>query len=301
MPVHVVLVMNHASETRPHVLRSNNATSMTTSDFIVTNTRNRYHLIPYIGNKSGFADIFDVLMPDVTGRRIYDLFGGGGSFSVYCCYKFGSENVTYNDNNPVIANFIKSVRDHTVELLDEYEKHRELSSEEYYYTIRQKGNLESGVVGAGRFLYLAKNAFSGKIRFNRLNKFNTPMRKNSHCPNINRELYMNTSKTIQNMKIKNETYESYRNVYDAFLYMDPPYMNNPNSHYNSVPKTADFVDFVRTVGANNLIMISEQNHPKSLQLPSHYNTYNIKLNRSLQYFTQKNSQEFIITNYPKSQ
>ena len=269
--------------------------------YVVCNTRNQYHLIPYVGNKSGFANIFNDLIPgDIKGRRIYDLFGGGGSFSIYSCYRFGSENVTYNDNNPVITNFMKTVRDNVIKLLNEYETHKELSSEEYYYDVRKMGELDKGVVGAGRFLYLAKNAFSGKIRFNNRNKFNSPIRKNSKCPNINRDSILKTSKTIQNMEIKNDTYESYRDVSDAFLYMDPPYMNNSNWHYNSVPETKSFVDFVCHVGANNMIMVSEQNGIESLGLPNHYHSYDVILNRSLQYFTQKNSREFIITNYAKN-
>ena len=85
---------------------------MTSPPYMVRNGRNDYHLIPYVGNKSGFAHIFDELVPASAGERhIVDVFGGGGSFAIYCCSRFGSEMVTYNDNNPTLANFMRFVRD----------------------------------------------------------------------------------------------------------------------------------------------------------------------------------------------
>ena len=86
--------------------------SVESQTFQVRNGRNRHHLIPYIGNKSGFVRIFDRLIPkEVVGKReIVDAFGGSGAFSIYACYRFGSEKVTYNDNNPVVVNFLRHVQ-----------------------------------------------------------------------------------------------------------------------------------------------------------------------------------------------
>ena len=52
--------------------------------FVVTNKRESLKLIPYVGCKSGFSHIFDSLVPDNYGKKIYDLFGGGGSVCVLC-------------------------------------------------------------------------------------------------------------------------------------------------------------------------------------------------------------------------
>ena len=36
-------------------------------------------MIPCVGNKSGFAHIFDDMIPDsANGKKIFDVFGGGG-------------------------------------------------------------------------------------------------------------------------------------------------------------------------------------------------------------------------------
>jgi len=48
-------------------------------DFLVRNTHGNLKLIPYIGCKSGFSHIFDALIPDNYGHKIYDVFGGGGA------------------------------------------------------------------------------------------------------------------------------------------------------------------------------------------------------------------------------
>ncbi len=264
------------------------------AQFQVSSGRNQYHLIPYVGNKSGFSHIFDSLIPNsIRGKNIFDLFGGGGSFSIYCSYRFGAKYVTYNDNNPIITNFIDWVRRDPRELAAEYNTHREKSDNQYYLGIRDM-SLDDGVVGAGRFLYLAKNAFSGKIRFNKHNKFNSPMRKDSKCPNLDVGQFMRISDAIREMTITNESFEHYVDVHDGFVYLDPPYMENPNNHYNGVPDTEDFIDFVRRVGKHNLVMISEQNR---VELPASFQIHRILLRRSLQYRTQTDSREIIAINY----
>ena len=262
--------------------------------FQVRNGRNPYHLIPYIGNKSGFVRIFDRLIPDeVASRRIVDAFGGGGSFSIYACDRFGSQNVTYNDNNPVVVNLLRHVQSSPKKLCEQYRRHREKSSSEYYLDMRDR-QLDEGLAAAGRFLYLAKNAFSGKIRFNSSNRFNSPMRKNSKCPGLELSRLEWISTTIQRLTITNESYEWYRDIRNAFIYLDPPYMDNPNGHYNGVPETGDFLDFVTNVERRNSVMISEQT---VLPLSDAFRVYRVSLKRSLQYFTQNDSNEVIAINY----
>ena len=271
------------------------------TSFRVQNGRNRYHLIPYIGNKSGFAHIFDSLIPSSTSKRkIYDVFGGGASFSIYASYRFGSKNVIYNDNNPTIVNFVRCVKNNPKGLAQEYFKHKRKSSEQHYLDVRQM-SLDDGLVGAGRFLYLAKNAFSGKIRFNSSNRFNSPMRKQSKCPNLELEHLSNISRIIKNITITNESYLNYEDVSKGFLYLDPPYLENTNNHYNGVPRTDEFIRFVKRVGNKNMVMISEQNKPQDLSLSKKYTVFDIFLRRSLQYFTQNDSKEIIAINYSSPQ
>lgn len=267
------------------------------AQYTVGSGRNQYHLIPYIGNKAGFVDIFRRLMPPGVGnKKIVDVFGGSGAFAIYCCFEFGSDHITYNDNNPVITNFMKHVRDDPDGLIREYKIHRRMSSPEYFLKVRSQ-TIEKGLKDAGRFLYLAKNAFSGKIRFNGSNKFNAPMRKGAPCPVINEDKLHKISANIQNMQILNESFEYFEGIGDAFLYLDPPYMNNPNAHYNGVPSTADFIGFVEKITPTNFVMISEQNDPDEIGLPSTYRVYEVMLRRSLQYITQRDSREIVAINY----
>lgn len=271
----------------------------------VHNKRNRkLHLIPYVGNKSGFAHIFDDLMPDDCGHKggIYDIFGGSGAFTTYCCFRFGnSSDITYNDNNPVLTNFMTCVRDNINDLISEYNKHKEQSSNDYFLKVRAEHSLTDGLKGAGQFFYLAKNAFSGKIRFNKKNLFNAPMRKNTRCPDISEQHFCDISKSIQNITITNKRFEQFAHVKDAFLYLDPPYMNNPNDHYNEVPTTESFTQFVRSTYPYNRIMISEQNTPDNLGISDlQFKVYDVLLRRSLQYVTQRDSKEIIAINYELS-
>ena len=271
--------------------------SQSVRQYEVRNGRNRCHLIPYIGNKSGFSDIFDELVPSDAGNgKIVDVFGGSGAFAIYCCFRFGSDRVVYNDNNPVLTNFMAFVRDDVAGLIEEYEGHKSASSPDYFLRVRTE-SLTDGLRGAGRFLYLAKNAFSGKIRFNKKNGFNAPMRKSTKCPSLSEERFCAISDVVGKMAITNKSFEEFQDTRDAFLYLDPPYMNNTNAHYNGVPATESFARFVRATTLHNRVMISEQNEPDAIGIPESFRIYRIALRRSLQYVTQKDSAEIIATNY----
>ena len=266
------------------------------SEFVVRNKRAKLKIIPYIGCKAGFKDIFDKIIPDNLAGRMYDIFGGGGAFSFYTCHRFGSHRVTYNDNNPIVVNLIRHVQTSPLRLWELYNEHYHNASTEYYYHVRNLC-LENGVEGAANFLYLAKNAFSGKIRFNSSNKFNSPIRKGSSCPKIHLDSLLNLSKTIQDLTIMNEDYKAFACVDNAFLYLDPPYFNNTNGHYNGVLDLGEFNQFLRTIELKNKVVLSEQNHPNIFDLPESYTVRPITLMRSLQYFTQNKSEEMIAFNF----
>ena len=265
-------------------------------EYIVSNGYGRsLKFIPYIGCKAGFKDIFDEVIPDISSD-IYDIFGGGGSFSFYACQRFGSHRVNYNDNNPVIVNLIKCLQADPVGIYDTYCEHYHKSSDNHYYKVRES-NIENGIEGAGNFLYLAKNAFSSKIRFNSKNRFNSPMRKGSSCPKLNVDSLIELSMTIEHMSITNLDYRHFSEVKNSLLYLDPPYMNNSNCHYNSVPDLSDFNRFLRQVEPHNRILFSEQNNPEIFELPDSYTVSSVTLNRSLQYVTQSDSKEIIAFNF----
>ena len=266
------------------------------SGFVVTNKRTNLKIIPYIGCKAGFKDIFDKIIPDNLAGRIYDIFGGGGAFSLYACDRFGSHRVTYNDNNPIVVNLIRHVQTSPVRLWELYNEHYNNSSTEYYYRVRNLC-LENGVEGAANFLYLAKNAFSGKIRFNSSNKFNSPIRKGSSCPKIDLDSLVDLSRTVEDLTIMNADYKEFASVDNSFLYLDPPYFNNTNGHYNGVLDLGAFNQFLRTIELKNRVVLSEQNHPHIFELPESYTVRSITLMRSLQYFTQNRSEEMIAFNY----
>ncbi|MDE0553666.1 MAG: DNA adenine methylase [Candidatus Poribacteria bacterium] len=266
------------------------------SEFFVKNKLANLKIIPYIGCKAGFKDIFDKIIPDNLTCRIYDIFGGGGAFSFYACNRFGSHRVIYNDNNPIVVNLIRHVQTAPLRLWELYNEHYNNSSNEYYYQVRNLC-LENGVEGAANFLYLAKNAFSGKIRFNSSNKFNSPIRKGSSCPKVELDSLLNLSKTIQDLTIMNEDYKAFACVDNSFLYLDPPYFNNTNGHYNGILDLDEFNQFLRTIELTNKVVLSEQNHPEIFDLPESYTVRSITLMRSLQYFTQNKSKEMIAFNY----
>lgn len=95
----------------------------------------------------------------------------------------------------------------------------------------------------------------------------------------------------------NEDYKAFASVGNAFLYLDPPYFNNTNGHYNGVLDLGEFNRFLRTIESKNKVVLSEQNHSEIFDLPDAYTVRSITLMRSLQYFTQNKSEEMIAFNY----
>ena len=252
-------------------------------------------LIPYVGCKADFVEVFDALAPPHP-RKVYDLFGGGGAFTFYACQKYGSRNVVYNDNNPVVANLMDVLAEDPGGLHKEYEKHKSRSSPDYYLDVRNMAIAE-GTREAGRFFYLAKNAFSGKIRFNSENKFNSPMRKGAGCPAVDSAHLYKLSDIITNLTITCESYDYFKDLDESFIYLDPPYMNNPNGHYNGTLHVCRFSRFLHSVNGGNHVMLSEQNDPEALGLPGGYTAYRVTLKRSMQYITKTESSEIIAVNY----
>lgn len=273
------------------------ATQNESFQFIV---RNRSHsglkIIPYIGCKAGFDHVFDQVIPAELDRPIYDIFGGGGSFAFYAAKRFGSHKVTYNDNNPVIVNLIEQLKLNPTQLWTLYNKHYQRASVEHYYRVRDQ-EIADGLEGAANFLYLAKNAFSGKIRFNAQNRFNSPIRKGSNCPKLKLDAVLKLSELIQDMTITNLDYKQFTHIRSSLVYLDPPYFNNLNGHYNGVLNLNEFNQYLRTIERNNMVVLSEQNNPEIFELSKSYNVFRIMLRRSLQYQTQQQSQEIIACNY----
>ena len=267
------------------------------ADFTVNNkSGNHLKIIPYIGCKAGFKNIFDEIIPDNLTCKIYDVFGGGGSFAIYASYRFGSHLVNYNDNNPVVVNLLKQVQSNPNQLWELYNEHYRKSTVDYYFSVREM-KIDETVEGAANFLYLAKNAFSGKIRFNSQNRFNSPIRKGSSCPKVELDSLLKLSSTIQYLTITNSDYKDFADIQDSLLYLDPPYFNNTNGHYNGVLNLNEFNHFLRSIESNNKVILSEQNRPDIFGLPSSYSIRTITLNRSLQYNTQTCSKEIIAFNY----
>ncbi len=64
---------------------------------------------PYIGSKNNIAeDVIDFLP---SGKRLCDLFGGGGAIS-HCALTYGRNkygSVLYNDFNPMVVEYVRSV------------------------------------------------------------------------------------------------------------------------------------------------------------------------------------------------
>jgi len=75
---------------------------------------------PYIGSKNNIAEEVINFLP--AGKRLCDLFGGGGAIS-HCALTYGRNkygSVLYNDFNPMVVDYVRSVFSGELDA-DEYE------------------------------------------------------------------------------------------------------------------------------------------------------------------------------------
>jgi len=183
-------------------------------------------------------------------NKYIEPFVGGGAVLFYLKPKFS----VIIDINKELINCYKIIKNNVKELIELLKTHK--NEKNYYYKIRaldrdkEKFNKLSNVEKASRLIYLNRCCYNGLYRVNSNGQFNVPFGKYKKPNFCNEENLLTVSKTLENVKIVNGSFEiclDYAEKGD-FIYFDPP--------YHPISKTSSFTSYTKeNFGKNSQQML----------------------------------------------
>ena len=249
-----------------------------------------------------------MLPPDVRDRTYREPFLGAGSLF----FALNPSNAFISDANENLIMAYEYVRD-CPDLVYEYLRgHRKNDSEEYYYQTRDVYNRNRNRPSAAqtaRFIYLNKTCYNGIFRVNQKGLFNVPHGRYEFAslPSLNH--LRKVSELLQGKKI---SVASFKDALEGaqkgdFIYLDPPYppLNGTScfNHYTRDKFTEkDQEELAATVKrldkAGCLLMVSNGNSEKILELYNSFNVYTLQVRRFITCKSKRHKvRELVITNY----
>ena len=193
--------------------------------------------IPYQGNKSRIADIIINILP--KGKRLVDLFGGGGAIT-HCAMLSGKwEKYLYNDINPLITQFFadavngKYKNERRVITKKEFEVLKETDPYvKYIWSFGNDGetylwgsNIEEIKCQACRML-MAETLEERRLEYRKFIKMLNSDFKNRHLESLQRLERLQSLQRLerlQRLEITNIDYRDYQFQNGDIVYCDIPY------------------------------------------------------------------------------
>lgn len=187
------------------------------------------NIVSYQGSKRQELENIKAYEP-LKFNTMVDVFGGGANVSIF--YLNRDIKTVYNDVNVDMVNILNVLKDKekTADLIAEYNKIKVDNSEKKFYDIYDN---KIKISAACRYVYLCSCCFRS-ITSTRMPKLNNA-KKVVDCKKI--EYYTKYENVLKELEVKNEDYkiilEQYRDCDDAFLYLDPPYIEKTAIGYGT--------------------------------------------------------------------
>lgn len=180
---------------------------------------------PFIKWAGGKTRLLRHLIPHTpsTIRDYYEPFlGGGAMFFALQSRVAGRSHLS--DLNEELVNAWLAVRDHADDLETALERHAELDSKDYYFSLRPL-QPEGVVDRAARFIYLNQTSWNGLWRVNKYGEFNVPWGQRSFR-GLPRETMDQLSAVLAPVDIGLADFRDVLPKAQAgdFVYLDPPYL-----------------------------------------------------------------------------
>lgn len=182
--------------------------------------------LQYLGGKHNHPVLGELRKVQHKFKTLIDPFLGTAS-SVFLT---NFRQYRLSDSNPDLICYLRCVRDHPKELLEQFEF---LVSRENYYAIRDEFNAtnfpdssQQVIYQASRFMYLSLYCFNGVLRYNRAKQVNTPVGSAKNRKPIDEAIFT-ASKRLVNLHLDVLPWQSAIpencDYSDCLLYCDPPY------------------------------------------------------------------------------
>jgi DNA adenine methylase len=261
----------------------------------------------WAGGKRQIVRALSKYLPsDIAKRTYHEPFAGGGCVF----FQLRPRKAWLSDANEHLISCYSYVRDKPKAVARYLEEHRTLTSEKYYYKIRDKYNSgRPSAAQAARFIYLNKTCFNGIFRVNTHGAFNVPYGWKEPPAIPTYEEIQRASDALGAATLSAAPFQKSiaRVKADDFVYFDPPYppLNGTAyfTHYTAERfGTSDQQALAKLVMALHkrgcLFMMSNADTPVIRSL---YRSFQITELDVIRYITCKDKKhrvsEVVITNY----
>lgn len=283
-------------------------------------SRRLSNCLNYTGSKFRFIDEINNNLPKDKSLKFLDLFGGGGDVTVNSFYN----DVTYNEYNPYVYNFLKLLRDRPYlenvnKIYDLINRYSLNSKNRYSYEVLKRDFNALSPDNDDKYYYmfylLVCHSNSNMIRFNKKGEFNLPFGERTFNTSLAAKFryeneMLNKHKPTM---LCNDFHDIDFNQYDV-IYADPPYTGsdapyNEGGNWSENDDKALFeklVDFDKNGGkfllSNQLVIKGQLNKSLDTFIKSHDHFVVIELNSNYdncnyQRDSSKETIEVLIKNY----
>jgi len=252
--------------------------------------------IKWTGGKRREIPYFSSYIPQNFDIYIEPFFGGGALY-----WHLLPQNAIINDINSHLINFYKVLRDNHSSLeniLSTFEHNKTFFDK--LVNILNNNEFNNNVEQAAIFYYLNKTSFSGKWRVNKSGDYNNTW------GNYKKPSYLSIDKSysehLEHASILNKDFayilEEYKYCSDAFIFLDPPYLNC-DSMYTAEQDFIEIYEYIynymRNCKSKVMLVVKGDKYIKTL-----FNDYIIDdytVNYSHNAKSKTKNKHLIITNY----
>ena len=251
--------------------------------------------VSYIGGKSRLAKVIIARLPPHTAY--VEPFAGGAKILFY---KPRSKVEVLNDLDGDLVNFYRVCQSHYQELV-RYLRFMLVSREWFQRLLDTPPEALTDIQRAGRYLYLQKNAYGGRVT---RKAYAIPVTGNANFnPESLEKVLSETHERLARVQIENLPYEQVLKLYDrpeTAFYLDPPYYDirlyRHNLEHEDFEKMAE-----RLRSLKGKFLLSINDHPEVRKLFSAFEIRKVPITYSIHGAKRKQIEELLISNYSQTE
>jgi len=190
--------------------------------------------VKWAGGKRSIIEELAARVPAEFGDY-YEPFMGGAALFYYLQDRL--KKAYLSDINLELVITYNVVKKAPEKLIKALKVHQANHSEDYYYKIREKNDLQDPIALAARMLYLNKTCYNGLYRVNKKGEFNVPMGSYKNPEVVQEENLRLCAEALQIADIEYRQFDEIEPKEGDFVYFDPP--------YHPISRTASFTSYTK--------------------------------------------------------
>ncbi len=176
-------------------------------------------LVKWSGGKGDELKQYAQYMPADYETYLEPFIGGGATF-----FHLAPQRAVISDVHSELIDLYGAMHDGHAQTIYDFMQENP-NTEEQYYQVRDKMEIETPLDNAKRFYYLRKTCYRGMLRYNKSGKFNIPFGryKTMNCEDLLEPKY---SELLARTVVRKAGFETIFQEYNSpanFMFLDPPY------------------------------------------------------------------------------